>query len=788
MPSDRNNMDSIEEPENGVLAESSSDTSSLGFLGGNTAQISVILPGATADDDDDLVDDDTDDVHLLFDALLNPEIAPVSASDAADVIIETTVSIDDAEADTAITHEPAADVVAPEVIAPEPAAKSKVRLGKRKNAEPSADSDAEEEAEDVVIAELEDTDSGYDAEADSDIGDEEAAEAERLAAEEAEAARVAEAEAARVAEEAAEATRVAEAQAEAARVAEEEAARVAEQEAAAEAVRLAEAEAEAARVAAEEQAEAERLAAEVAEAARVAAEEAEAERVAAEEAEAARVAAEEAEAARLAEEEADAVRLAAEEAEAARLAEEAEVARLAEEEAEAARLAEEQAAAEAARLADEEEQAARLAAEEAAVALLDDGDEAGDEADGEVEDEIVEDELDELAEAEAEAEIDEVDAEVDEIFTVDAEFAQTVETNEMEEETTVTGEAAPTAKRDPRDLERVKTRQEIPMTSKRLDDLSSAARETSDLLTADRLLDRSQLTKPEPEGAWRHLVYSVTGKRINLGDSKRARARKALTAQIAAPLTGGSRFVPVLSRKGGVGKTTVTALLGMALADARDDRVIAVDANPDRGTLAERIARPTSKTVRDLVRARDDIRGYNDISDIVARDETRLDVLASDSDPRVSEAFSDEDYRAVADVTARYYSLVLTDTGTGIVHSVMGATLDLADQLIIVAGLSVDEAKLASETLTWLETNGYAEQAQNAIVVLNQASVGRPLVHRNELESHFRTRVRDVISVPYDAMIATGSAISFRDLQPETRDAARALAAKVIDALRKPAN
>ena len=741
MPSDRNNMDSIEEPENGVLAESSSDTSSLGFLGGNTAQISVILPGATADDDDDLVDDDTDDVHLLFDALLNPEIAPVSASDAADVIIETTVSIDDAEADTAITHEPAADVVAPEVIAPEPAAKSKVRLGKRKNAEPSADSDAEEEAEDVVIAELEDTDSGYDAEADSDIGDEEAAEAERLAAEEAEAARVAEAEAARVAEEAAEATRVAEAQAEAARVAEEEAARVAEQEAAAEAVRLAEAEAEAARVAAEEQAEAERLAAEVAEAARVAAEEAEAERVAAEEAEAARVAAEEAEAARLAEEEADAVRLAAEEAEAARLAEEAEVARLAEEEAEAARLAEEDAAAEAARLADE-----------------------------------------------AEAEIDEVDAEVDEIFTVDAEFAQTVETNEMEEETTVTGEAAPTAKRDPRDLERVKTRQEIPMTSKRLDDLSSAARETSDLLTADRLLDRSQLTKPEPEGAWRHLVYSVTGKRINLGDSKRARARKALTAQIAAPLTGGSRFVPVLSRKGGVGKTTVTALLGMALADARDDRVIAVDANPDRGTLAERIARPTSKTVRDLVRARDDIRGYNDISDIVARDETRLDVLASDSDPRVSEAFSDEDYRAVADVTARYYSLVLTDTGTGIVHSVMGATLDLADQLIIVAGLSVDEAKLASETLTWLETNGYAEQAQNAIVVLNQASVGRPLVHRNELESHFRTRVRDVISVPYDAMIATGSAISFRDLQAETRDAARALAAKVIDALRKPAN
>ena len=59
-------------------------------------------------------------------------------------------------------------------------------------------------------------------------------------------------------------------------------------------------------------------------------------------------------------------------------------------------------------------------------------------------------------------------------------------------------------------------------------------------------------------------------------------------------------------------------------------------------------------TVRDLVRARDDIRGFNDISDIVARDETRLDVLASETDPRVSEAFSDEDYRNVAGVAAHY--------------------------------------------------------------------------------------------------------------------------------------
>ncbi|SDC37669.1 MinD/ParA family protein [Microbacterium enclense] len=335
-------------------------------------------------------------------------------------------------------------------------------------------------------------------------------------------------------------------------------------------------------------------------------------------------------------------------------------------------------------------------------------------------------------------------------------------------------------------MERVRTpAAEVTLTSKRIGQIDDA-RESSDLLTADRLLDPRQIAKPEPEGLWQQLVYSMSGHRINLGDGRKARERKDLDRRIAAPLAGGARFVPVLSRKGGVGKTTVTSLLGMALADARDDRIIAVDANPDRGTLADRAGRPNGRTVRDLVRAHEEVAGYNDVSSIVARDATRLDVLASDADPRVSEAFSDDDYRRVADVAAHYYSIVLTDTGTGIVHSVMGATLELADTIVIVAGLSVDEARLASETLTWLETNGYAARVRDAVVVLNNSRPGAPLVRESELEAHFRSRVRTVIRMPYDARIAAGSAIAFRDLQPSTRQAARELAAAVVEGLRSP--
>ena len=248
----------------------------------------------------------------------------------------------------------------------------------------------------------------------------------------------------------------------------------------------------------------------------------------------------------------------------------------------------------------------------------------------------------------------------------------------IEKETPVNDGTSPAAQpADRREVARAAAAEAPVLVSRRIGELADVSeRETSDLLTADRLLDPAQIARPEPEGVWQHLLYSVTGGKLNIGDGKRARARKALDRRIAAPLPGGgARFVAIVSRKGGVGKTTITTLLGQALADARDDRVIAVDANPDRGTLAERIARRSGRTVRDLVRERDNLRGYNDVSAIVARDETRLDVLASDTDPRIAEAFSGDEYRSVAEVAAHYYSVVLTDTGTGIVHSVMGATL-----------------------------------------------------------------------------------------------------------------
>ncbi len=307
--------------------------------------------------------------------------------------------------------------------------------------------------------------------------------------------------------------------------------------------------------------------------------------------------------------------------------------------------------------------------------------------------------------------------------------------------------------------------------------------EPAAMLTADRLLEVNRNTRPGPEGGWQRFVYNVTFRMVNLGDSAKARARKELDHRIQKQFEGGTRFVPVLTRKGGVGKTTVTTLLGMALADAREDRIVAIDANPDRGTLSERVPKQTRATVRDVVHKAASIGGFTDFSALVSRDETRLDILASDTDPLLSEAFDENDYNVVADLSARFYSIVLTDCGTGIVHSVMRATLQRADSVVIVSGGSVDEARLASETLTWLEANGYGDLVRNAVVALNTATQGTNLVKLEEIESHFLSRVRDVVRIPYDAQLAAGSVVSYKDLKPLTKQSARTLAALVVEGL-----
>jgi MinD-like ATPase involved in chromosome partitioning or flagellar assembly len=311
-----------------------------------------------------------------------------------------------------------------------------------------------------------------------------------------------------------------------------------------------------------------------------------------------------------------------------------------------------------------------------------------------------------------------------------------------------------------------------------------AVADTSDGLTAESLLNGKRSASGS---GWRHRIFRVTGGLLRLGESAADMRRRDLINRVRTPVAGGHHRVAVLSLKGGVGKTTTAVGLGATFATLRGDRVIAVDANPDRGTLSDKVRLETAATIRDLLNERDQIYRYGDMRAFTSQAPSRLEVLASDRDPGVSVAFSADDYCDAARVLEHFYSICLTDCGTGLLHSAMTGVLRLADQIVVVSSPSVDGARSASATLDWLEAHGCGDLVRNGVVVLSTIRPrSKSTVDLDRLESHFAARCRAVARIPYDPHLEEGAEVDLELLSAETADAYLTLAALVGDGLAWP--
>ena len=316
------------------------------------------------------------------------------------------------------------------------------------------------------------------------------------------------------------------------------------------------------------------------------------------------------------------------------------------------------------------------------------------------------------------------------------------------------------------------------------DDETAREHETADSLTAEALLHGK---RPAPGAGWRRTIFRATGGLVRVGESASSQRRRELIWRARTPVAGGHHRVAVMSLKGGVGKTTTTVGLGATLATLRGDRVIAVDANPDRGTLSDKVRLETSATVRDLLNERQQVHRYADVRAFTSQAPSRLEVLASDRDPAVSVAFSEEDYCDVARVLEHYYSICITDCGTGLLHSAMTGVLNLADQIVLVSSPSVDGARSASATLDWLDAHNYGDLVRNAVVALSTVRLrSKSTVDLDRLEQHFAARCRAVVRVPYDPHLEEGAEVELEQLSPATTEAYLRLSATVGDGLAWP--
>lgn len=281
-----------------------------------------------------------------------------------------------------------------------------------------------------------------------------------------------------------------------------------------------------------------------------------------------------------------------------------------------------------------------------------------------------------------------------------------------------------------------------------------------------------------PVHGWRRAVYAVSRGTVNPGIGPLDRRRQDLVARAQRQLPG-SHFVSVLSLKGGVGKSTVAAMLGLLLSEHRGDRVVGIDANPDAGTLADRLTGDSERSVRDLLENLDGIRALPDVARFTSLI-GRLQVVASAQDPTKRTEFDRRGYEQVTGVLSRYYDIIITDSGTGLLHSAMGATLQRASSMVVVGAPTVDGASRASKTLDWLVAHGFSEAVERAVVVLTADRTSAE-VDTSRLRSHFGNRCRAVVEIPRDPHLAAGGRIEVGRLRPATADAYLELAALVAD-------
>ena len=271
--------------------------------------------------------------------------------------------------------------------------------------------------------------------------------------------------------------------------------------------------------------------------------------------------------------------------------------------------------------------------------------------------------------------------------------------------------------------------------------------------------------KMPSQRGWRHWLYLTT--RINLGLSPDEIYELELHNRIRRNARD-SYQIGVFGLKGGVGKTAVTVALGSAMAKIRGDRILAIDADPDGGNLADRAGRQSAATISDLL-ADQELSRYNDIRAYTSMNGSNLEVLSSEDYSGAQREFNDEDWKSATAVVSRYYNLVLADCGAGLFQKASRGVLSSVSGMVIVASASIDGARQAAITMDWLRQNGYQDLLGRSCVVINHVTPGKPNVDVEDLVQQFERHVPPgrVIVLPWDKHIAAGSEIQL-DLLGDT--------------------
>jgi putative peptide zinc metalloprotease protein len=238
--------------------------------------------------------------------------------------------------------------------------------------------------------------------------------------------------------------------------------------------------------------------------------------------------------------------------------------------------------------------------------------------------------------------------------------------------------------------------------------------------------------------------------------------------------------VALISPKGGVGKTTSTFVVGNLLASHLKLRTVAVDANPDFGTLARLApdARRSERSLADLLDDADRLHTAAELGRYVSRLPTGLHVLGAPPDAELTARLGPERYGELAAFLSTFYEVVLLDLGTGVAGPLARFAIERADQVVLVTTPEWVTSSVVLGALSHL-------QHEHTTVAINRSQLDSVAV--DAIEDRFRAEhLHRAVTLPHDEQLATmldSGTYALEGLQRQTRLAVKRLGLAVAEQL-----